>query len=176
MRKIKLVLIAIIIATALFSCNNVQTQGGDSSINKIMQLPDGVIALHVEEAECYINEKDPSSSTAEWNVVVSKSGRFNVWLNSAATDTTHLGYKNKVLLNIRNNILEIQPVVNKVVKDASEIEYPYFRADSFMGSIYIQDTGLYSVQIISDKIFPKDVRAINEKTKLLSVILTPVFR
>jgi len=136
--------------------------------------------LHVNKAGSYRDKKNPSINTAEWNVVISKSGRFDVWLSSATIDTTDLGYKNKVLLNIRNNVLEIQPVVNKIIKNSSEVESPYFKADSFMGAMYIQDTGLYLVQIISDKILPEDIHdtdeKVIEKTKLLSVTLTPVIR
>ena len=180
MIKINLTLLIIIGVILLFSCNNTQTTvekiDDVYSVNNVVQRSDGSISLNVEEAECYRDVKDPSTNTAEWNVVVSKSGRFDVWMSSATTDTTDLGYKNKVLLNIHNNILEINPVVNKVVKNASEVKYPYFKADSFMGSMYIQDTGQYLVQIISDKILPEDVKEVNEKTKLLSVILTPVFR
>ena len=179
MRKIKQAL-TIIGATLLFSCNIVQSPNvqddEQNEITKVMQNPDGSIALHVNEAEHYRDVKDPSTNTAEWNVVVSKSGRFDVWLSSATIDTADLGYKNKVLLNVHNNILEIQPVANKVVKNASGVKSPYFRADSFMGSMYIQDTGLYSVHIISDKILPEDVHPVNEKTKLLSVVLTPTTR
>ena len=140
----------------------------------VMQCSDGSIALHVDEAEYYRDSKDPSASTAEWNVAITKSGRFNVWLRSAAIDTIDLGYENKVLLNVHDNILEVHPVTNKI--DASEINHPYFNADSYMGAMYIQDTGLYSIHVISDKIFPKNTDAFNEKTKLLSVILTPILK
>jgi hypothetical protein len=47
-----------------------------------------------------------------------------------------------------------------------------------MGSLYIQDTGLYNVQIISEKIVSdKDIRQQSkdvEESKLLSVFLTPI--
>jgi len=176
MKKIKLALV-VIIGVVLFSCNNAQRSGvkdnEQSSTVNVMQRTDGSIALYVEQAECYRDEKNPSINTAEWNVHVSKSGRFDVWLSSAATDTIDLGYKNKVMFNVHNNILEVQPIVNKVVKNASDVKPPYFRADSFLGAMYIQDTGLYLIQIISDKILPEDIHAVNEKTKLISVILTP---
>ena len=181
MKKIKFALAIIIGITSLFSCNSSTNTTGqyDESLSTdkvVTQQPDGSIALEINKAECYRDKKNPSTNTAEWNVAISKSGRFNVWLCSATTDTTDLGYKNKVMLNVHNNTLEVQPAINKVVKNASEVKSPYFRADSFLGAMYIQDTGLYLVQIISDKILPEDVQAINEKTKLLSVVLTPTVR
>ena len=177
MKKIKLALATLIGVTFLFSCNNAQGPVGGNeqhSMKKVVQQPDGSIALHVKKADSYRNKKNPSTNTAEWNVVISKSGRFDVWLSSVTTDTTDLGYDNKVLLNINNNILNIHPAVNKVVKNDPEVAYPYLRADSFMGVMYIQDTGLYLVQVISDKILPEEVQdEIFEKTKLLSITLTP---
>lgn len=165
----------------LFSCNNnadIQPRNDEQAVNYVEQKPDGSIELQVKKADCYSDKVNPSTNTAEWNVTVKKSGRFNVWLTSATIDTTNLEYNNKVLLNIHDNILEAKPVINKVVRNSSEVDYPYFRADSFMGSLYIQDTGLYAVQIISDKIIPEnqDNNSESEKTRLLSVFLTPVVR
>jgi hypothetical protein len=167
----------------LGSCSNTNDHikvGNSSEINKVLQQEDGSISLHVKKAECYSDKVNPSSNTAEWNVVVSKSGRFNVWLASATTDTNNLEYNNTVLLSVEDNRLEAQPSNHKVVKNSSEVNYPYFRADSFMGSLYIQDTGLFEVQIISDKIIPEDkinsAASAGERTKLLSVFLTPVVR
>jgi hypothetical protein len=183
MRRIKLVLVLLIGITFLYSCNNsnnLKKEDNSLSINKVLQQADGSISLHVEKAECYSDKVNPSSNTAEWNVVVSKSGRYNVWLTSATIDTTNLEYKNKVLLSVQDSRLETQPAIDKVVKNSSDVNYPYFRADSFMGSLYIQDTGLYAVQIISDKILPEndepDDNHSGIKTKLLSVFLTPVIR
>ena len=165
------------------SCNNTDNQISDSNrplLNKVLQQADGSISLHVKKAECYSDKVNPSSNTAEWNVVVSQSGRFNVWLTSATIDTTNLEYKNTVMLSVHDNHLEAQPAIDKVIKNSSDVDYPYFRADSFMGSLYIQDTGLYAVQIISDKILPEDTmnnsNTSGEKTRLLSVSLTPVVR
>ncbi len=165
----------------LYSCNNsdnIILKNNILSVNKVNQKADGSIELHVKKAECYSDKVNPSTNTAEWNVLVSKSGRFNVWLSSATIDTTNLEYKNKVLLSVQDNRLEAQPSVDKIIKNSSEVNYPYFRADSFMGSLYIQDTGLFAVQIISDKIIPEDKADVSgaAKTKLLSVFLTPVAR
>ena len=87
------------IGVALFySCKNEVKQSGNKSAsatteNKILQQADGTISLKVDKADCYQDMSNPSSNTAEWNVVVSKSGRFNVWLSSATKDTTDLKYQ-----------------------------------------------------------------------------------
>lgn len=147
--------------------------------NKILQQSDGTISLKVDRADCYHDMVNPSSNTAEWNVLVSKSGRFNVWLSSATKDTTDLKYDNSVKLNILENRFEVRPGCDKIIRNSSEVAYPYFRADSFVGSLYIQDTGLFNVQIISEKIVPGDIKkgeSVTENSKLLSVFFTPVTR
>lgn len=148
--------------------------------NKILQQKDGTISLKVDKADCYQDDVNPSSNTAEWSVLVSKSGRFNVWLSSATKDTTDLKYNNSVRLNILDNRLEARPACDKIIRNSTDVTYPYFRADSFLGSLYIQDTGLYNIQIISEKIVARDINkatsADTENSKILSVLLTPTTR
>jgi hypothetical protein len=150
------------------------------SQNKIIQQADGTISLKVDKAECYHDMVNPSSNTAEWSVLVSKSGRFNVWLSSATKDTTDLKYKNSVTLSILDKKLEANPACDKIVQNSSDVAYPYFRADSFIGSLFIQDTGLYYIQVISEKIVPQDNAVdrtvVTDNSKLLSVFLTPITR
>ena len=174
-------LMILTVISLLYSCGNSEINTNERrilSFNKVDQKADGSIELHVKKAECYSDIVNPSTNTAEWNVMVSKSGRFNVWLSSATIDTTNLEYMNKVLLSVEDNRLEAQPAIDKVVRNSSDVNYPYFRADSFMGSLYIQDTGLLEIQIISDKIIPENSGEISasSKTRLLSVFLTPVVR
>lgn len=158
-----------------YSCKN---ESKPTTENKILQGDDGTISLKVDNADCYHDMVNPSSNTAEWNVVVSKSGRFDVWLSSATRDTTNLKYENSVTLSILENRLEGHPVCDRIILNSSEVSYPYFRADSFLGSLYIQDTGLYNIQVVSEKIIPKDYTSddtsVTDNSKLLSVILTPV--
>lgn len=165
----------------LNSCNdgNVAKVGNNKPVkNKILQQDDGTISLKVDKAECYHDMENPSSNTAEWNVFVSKSGRFNVWLTSATKDTNDLQYNHTVMLSILDNRLEADPECDKIILNSSDVSYPYFRADSFMGSLYIQDTGLYNIQVISDKILPKGYEnkdaSKTDNTKLLSVFFTPI--
>jgi hypothetical protein len=166
-----------------YSCNNIGEQKETKNKivqNRILQQDDGTISLKVDKADCYHDVTDPSSNTAEWSVVVSKSGRFNVWLSSSTKDTTNLQYSNSVMLSILDNRLETHPACDKIIHNSSDVSYPYFRADSFVGSLYIQDTGLYNIQIISEKIIPKDSKkgesSATENSKLLSVFLTPISR
>lgn len=167
--------------TLIVSCNNAVRSDVNRKLvaeNKILQQKDGTISLQIDKAECYHDMVNPSTNTAEWNVVFNKSGRYDVWLSSATRDTTDLRYKSSVMLSISDNRLETLPIIDRVVQNSSDVSRPYYQADSFMGSLYIQDTGVCSVQIISDKILPKDYRnagsAPEEQTKILSVLLRPV--
>ena len=166
----------------LYSCNNIGTRTEEkmSADNKILQQKDGTISLKVDKAECYQDKTNPASNTAEWSVMVSKSGRYDVWLSSATKDTTDLKYKNSVRLNILDNRLEAHPACDKVFQNSRDVSYPYFRADSFMGSLYLQDTGVYYIQLISEKILPQNNQSneasVAENSKLLSVFLTPITR
>lgn len=163
-----------------YSCDNLTRQAENVEIGvekNIMQKEDGTISLNMENADCYSDMVNPGSNTAEWNVVVFKSGRFNVWLSSATKDTNDLHYENSVMFNIHDDRLVAHPACDKVVHNSKDVSYPYFQADSFMGSLYIQDTGIYNIQIISDKIVPKGFKhsesTLVESTKLISVFLTP---
>lgn len=160
---------------ALYSCKSESEKGktGKLTENAIMQQQDGTISLKVDKADTYQDRNNPESNTAEWNVVVSKSGRYNVWLSSATKDTTALRYENSVMLSIKNDLLEAHPAVDKVIQNSSDVSYPYYRADSFLGSLFIPDTGLYNIQVISDRILPDKSTDKSEETKLLSVSLTP---
>jgi len=167
-----------------YSCSN----SSDKTItensrkrNIIKQKSDGTISLKLDNAVCYSDMVNPSSNTAEWSVVVSRSGRYNVWISSATKDTNSLNYKNSVLVSIQDTRVEATPACDKIIHNSSDVSYPYFRADSFMGSMYIQDTGQFSVQVISEKIIPKDYKERSEASgedlsKLISVSFTPVFR
>jgi hypothetical protein len=177
------VLLAVCGLVILNSCNkSVKSTdaGNESSENRISQQADGTISLKVEKAECYHDNVNPSTNTAEWNVRVSKSGRYNVWLSSATKDTTNLKYQHSVMLSILDNRLEARPGCDKIVQNSKDVVYPYFRADSFMGSLYIQDTGLFNIQLISEKILPENIQkaqsAQNDDSRLLSVSLTPITR
>lgn len=162
----------------LCSCQNSSNKLQDSEGTiKVSQQNNGSISLHLDKAICYHNRFDPSLNTAEWKIVISKPGRYQVWITSAAKDTMNLGYKTPVTIDLNGDRLEVKPVGNKIIKDASNVKEPYFRADSYMGSFYIQQPGEYQIQVISEKIIAHDRsnwqnESVN--TMLMSVMLTPM--
>ncbi|HRR16675.1 MAG TPA: hypothetical protein P5320_08105, partial [Bacteroidales bacterium] len=119
-------------------------------------------------------------NTAEWSIKITKPGRYGVWLVSAAKDTMNLGYRAPVTIDINGERLEVKPVGNKIVRNAGNVKSPYYRADSYAGTFYVQNPGEYNVQVISEKIIALDNRKNwqNEpvNTMLMSVMLTPMSR
>jgi hypothetical protein len=148
--------------------------------NRILQQEDGIVSLKLDKAACYSDAVNPSNNTADWNVVISKPGSFKVWLSSATKDTSDLNYTNSVRISLMDDQLEVNPACDKIVRNSSDVHYPYFRADSYMGSIYISEPGEYNIQVISEKVIAKNTETYNtslaDNTKLMSVILTPATR
>lgn len=167
--------------SVMASCNNNSSVDSDRPENEfITQQPDGTISLNVKKADCYANVTDPSENTAEWNVKILKSGRYNVWISSATKDTTTLNYNNSVYVSFHETRIEGVPECDKIVYNSTDVSYPYFRADSFLGTIFIQDTGACNVQVISEKILPDQQGSPNmneeDLSKLISVSFTPAVR
>jgi hypothetical protein len=168
-----------LVVLLVWSCGK-KSDSDNVSGNAVLQKADGTLALDMKNATCYSDNVNPASNTAEWNVVVSKPGTFKVWLSSATKDTTVLSYANSVKISLMDKLLEVNPECDKVVLNSENVALPYFRADSYMGSLYISEPGEYSIQVISEKVLSKE--AMNkstsgpEDTKLMSIILTPMTR
>jgi len=150
------------------------------SENAVVQESDGTFSLNLDDAACYSDAENPESNTAEWKVVVSEPGTYKVWLTSATRDTTDLSYINSVRISLSDKLIEVDPAIDRVVLDSKEVSLPYYRADSYAGSFYFSEPGEYSIQVISEKILPKEAMNTSREesidTKLVSVILTPLTR
>lgn len=175
----KIFTILILVVILVWSCGK-KSDSGNVSDNAILQGADGTLALNMEKATCYSDVVNPSSNTAEWNVIVSKPGTYKVWLSSATKDTTNLSYNNSVKISFLDKLLEVNPICDKVVRNSANVTYPYFRADSYAGSFYISEPGEYSIQVISEKVLSKEAKNNSssgaDDTRLMSVILTPMTR
>lgn len=170
--KRKHLLICLVFIPVL-SCSHVEIKKEVKAENRIMQKEDGSLSLTLDNAGRYCDVTNPSNNTADWNIVISKPGRFKVWLTSATKDTSDLRYHDSVKISLLDVRLEGNPLVDKIVRNSNEVSYPYFRADSYMGSVYVSEPGEYNLQVISDKVIgPSSV----SETKLMAVTLTPEAR
>lgn len=148
--------------------------------NRILQQNDGTISLILDKAECYSDVVNPSNNTADWDIVITTPGHFKVWLSSATKDTSALRYANSVRIRFLDDQLEVNPACDKVFRNSQEVHYPYYRVDSYMGSIFVSEPGEYNIQLISEKVKAlktgSQKTALTDDTKLLSVILSPIER
>lgn len=178
MRKIISFGILISVLYISYSCKSTVAKGDNSAKveNVITQDSDGTISLNLESATCYNDKIDPSSNTAEWSFNVVKPGRYDVWLSSMTKDTMDLQYANSVKINFLDVRLESIPIGNKIVEDSKDVQYPYFRADSYMGTFYFEVPGDYSIQLISEKVISQNDTESNtsDHTKIRSLILSPI--
>ena len=161
----------------LWSCSQQgATKNSQDAENRIVQQADGTVSLKIEKAVCYSDAVNPSNNTADWNIVISKPGRFKVWLSSATKDTSGLRYASSVRVNILDDHMEVNPSIDKVVHNSVDVPQSYFRADSYVGSFYVPEPGEYNIQVISDKVIAKNASTRLDDTMLMSVILTPAIR
>jgi hypothetical protein len=175
---------AVVVVLALIlvvSCKSASNQPVSDRIQAelIKQQPDGTVSLKLEKAGYYNDKDNPSSNTAEWRFVVSKSGRYEIWLSSATRDTLDMKFINSVRLTIHDERLELKHSGEKVILNNDDARYPY-RADSYIGSYYFQEPGEYTIQLISEKAVLSDagntIPAHLQDTKLMSVSLVPMTR
>ena len=165
----------------LWNCSNVSDKKDVKVADQLIrQQNDGMISLRLATAGYYNDKTDPSNNTAEWNVVISKPGGYKVWLSSATRDTSNLNYQNMVKVNLPDGQLAVIPGCDKVIPNSSDVTYPYYRADSYMGSVYITEPGEYNIQIISEKArqntSENQTESISDESKMLGVILSPMTR
>ncbi len=182
MRK-DIILCSLVAGMTMISCGNStkSSETASSSTDKVIkQGEDGTISLNLDNADRYSDAQNPSCNTAEWNVVVKKSGRYDVWLSSVTKDTNDLRYKNSVMISVQDKQIVGRPGCDRIIYNSSDINYPWFRAESFMGAMYIQDTGVFHIQVNSEQILPEDYNISEisggELAKLISVSFTPATR
>jgi len=181
MRRIVWIFISSMVIVFSLSCGRQgSTKNTQEAENRIIQQEDGTVSLKLEKAACYSDAVNPSNNTADWNIVISKPGRFKVWLSSATKDSSALRYSNSVKVNILDDHLEVNPAVDKIVQNSGDVPNSYFRADSYVGSFYVPEAGEYNIQVISEKVMAtnsgfQDNTKVDD-TMLMSVILTPALR
>lgn len=180
MRNILFFLVGLLVVIT-WSCGNEGWKSNQKmSENSIVQEDDGTISLSMEDAAFYRNVNNPGSNTAEWTVYVSEPGRYGVWLSSATKDTVDLSYSGNVKVTMLDAEFELVPEADRIFHNSSEVSYPYYRADSYVGSFFVSEAGEFSIQVMSEKVVPMEARNQNDNraddTRLLSVILTPASR
>lgn len=154
-------IIFLFVALCVVSCGNptnVDTRKGEIIENGIVQDENGVLLLNLDDADFYSDIENPCENTAEWKAVIVKSGRYDIWLSSVTRDTTTLNYKNSVHLNFNEIILDAHPKCDKIKTTENNDLGSFFIADSYIGTVFIKDTGAMEVQFVCEQIVPHDIR------------------
>lgn len=178
--KTNLFLLIFLAVMAVWSCvSRTDRKGIDGSGSAVVQ-PDGTLTLPLENAVCYSNLDDPSSNTAEWSVAIPNTGRYTIWLSSATTDTTDFSFVRSVKVNLQDTQIDLKPEDNKIIRNSSEVNHPYYKADLKIATFFFPEPGDYYIQVISDKITsngesPGEVKSYYN-TRLLSLYLSPYSR
>ena len=180
MKKVFLSVVAVCAVVFSVGCNREPKAETEvlPSENEVVQQSDGNIFLDIDDAYLLSDEMNPSRNTAEWRFKVKSTGRYEVWLTSLTRDTMDLHYDIPVIVTFEDKRISEKPVGNEIILDDRDVQKPYYRADSRIGSIYIEDPGQYNIQIISDKLRAGTTAAQStiqgSQTILKSLILKPL--
>ncbi|MBO7522263.1 MAG: hypothetical protein J6T30_00215 [Bacteroidales bacterium] len=167
MRKGIILLLSLLVMTSC-KVRHSEPLSENIHLNCVTQDVDGTLLLKLDDAECYSDMSNPIYNTAEWKTRIVKSGRYDIWLSSATHDTTSLHYVNTVRLNVKNTELNVKPKCDKI----SDNSAPLFTAESYLGTVYLPDTGIVDVQIICEQIVPAGFTDYIE-SKFVSLFFTP---
>ncbi|MDZ7738252.1 MAG: hypothetical protein U5K32_04095 [Bacteroidales bacterium] len=159
-------------------CTNNNSDDSDEKTGPgIREQEDGSIVLDLEQAYLLQDSLHPDMNTAEWFFRIESRGRYELWLSSFTKDTMDLHYEDPVIVNFEHRRIRANPVGNEIILNTPGTGEDYYRADSRLGSLYIDSPGDYSIQIVSAKVRPCE--ALSERTglrhtEIRSLILKPM--
>lgn len=171
--------IVLVIVLSMVSCKDNKGTDGSKAVGKNDRISgrDGGVTLLIENADLIEVDSNPQYNTAEWSFKVDKPGRYDVWLSSITSDTSHLLYADNVTITAGDTRIEKVPVGDEIVTDDKNVRSPWFRADSHMGSVFFSEAGEYQIQVISDRVLPHSSDAakvdIDKHTLINSLIFKP---
>lgn len=180
MRRIRVFSILVVsLALIVGSCgNNAGETAGTQTESFITEQADGTIILDLEKAYVLQDSLNPDMNTAEWFFRIKNKGRYELWLSSYTRDTMNLMYDGPVYINFRDKKIKAESIIgNEIVLDTPDIGSMYYRADSKLGSVYVEQAGEYNIQISGSQVRPCEVSSLNNSsrhTELRSLILKPM--
>lgn len=176
MKEIKYIFIVILLV-GLAGCGGRNNETGqEQSTTSIIQKEDGSIILELEKAFLWQDSLNPYMNTAEWSLNITNRGRYELWITSFTKDTMDLKYDSPVTVTFGDKRIRKTPVGNEIVLDSPAVKSDYYRADSKIGSVYIDRPGHYNIQVVSSKVLASDLN-VNGKgrhTLMKSLIIKPM--
>jgi len=176
----KAVLAGLVMVFSMTACsdsgNRAREDKNEQSENTAARA-EGVV-LRISDAALIQVDAKPQYNTAEWNFMVQKPGRYDVWLSSLTVDTVQPMFEDNVVITAGDSRLDKKPVGDEIVISDITVKAPWYRADSHMGSIFFSKPGEYQVQVISDKVerYASDLSdlSVDKGTLISSLILKPM--
>jgi hypothetical protein len=176
----KAALLGLVMVIPMTSCNDTGGAGKESRKTKSEKstLQTEGVTLLIRDAALIQVDSNPEYNTAEWHFTVQKAGRYDVWLSSLTCDTTHLSFRDSVIITAGDTRLTGRPVGDEIITDDLSVKEPWYRADSHMGSIFFSKPGEYQVQVISDRVEKLSADfsdlSVEKQTLINSLILKPI--
>jgi len=169
----------VLIIVLASSCGNHSNENySNQTASYITQQEDGTVILDLEKAYVLQDSLHPDMNTAEWSVRIESKGRYELWLSSYTRDTMDLKYEGPVYIHFQDKSIKAESIIgNEIVLDTPGLGDMYFRADSKLGSVYVENPGDYSIQLVGSKVRPFEITALNNSTRhteLRSLILKPI--
>ncbi len=169
----------VLILVLVSSCGNSSNENyKNQTASYITQQEDGTVILDLEKAYLLQDSLHPDMNTAEWSVRIKSKGRYELWLTSYTRDTMDLKYEGPVYIHFQDKRIKAESIIgNEIVLDTPGLGNMYFRADSKLGSVYIENPGDYNIQLVGSKVRPFEITALNNSTRhteLRSLILKPI--
>lgn len=179
MRRIRDIFTVVLILVLASSCGNRNNENlSEESTSYITHQEDGTIILDLEKAYLLQDSLHPDMNTAEWAISIKNKGRYELWLSSYTRDTMDLKYEGPVFVNFQDKRIKAESIKgNEIVLDTPGLGDKFFRADSKLGSVYIQNPGDYNIQLVSSKVRPCETTPLSNSsrhTELRSLILKPM--
>jgi len=180
MRRIRVFYVpALVLALVAGSCGNRgEETAGTQTESYITEQADGTIILDLEKAYLLQDSLHPDMNTAEWSFRIKNKGRYELWLSSYTRDTMNLQYEGPVYINFLDKRIKAESIKgNEIVLDTPDAGKMYYRADSKLGSVYIENPGEYNIQISGSKVRPCEISSLSNSTRhteLRSLILKPM--
>ena len=179
MRRMKDFFVIVLILVLASSCGNRNNDTfSEQSTSYITQQEDGTIILDLEKAYLLEDSLHPDMNTVEWSFRIKSKGRYELWLCSYTKDTMDLKYEEPVFINFQDKRIKAESIIgNEIVLDTPGLGNMYFRADSKLGSVYIENPGDYDIQLVGSKVRPFETTSLSNSsrhTELRSLILKPI--
>jgi alpha-L-fucosidase len=127
---------------------------GELQIDSAFIEQSGIIKLDLGHS---IIEKEHDHNVAKWKVKVAEKGKYEIRLITYKKAGTNWEdeFNQDMIIRFGNKTKNVLPKEDKIVMDSDNCQYPYTEVHSHLGTFELETTGLFSVELGSNKIKEK---------------------